>query len=157
MSGKLLIFVMVFMAVFSCNEPGKKAAEPSAVVNKDTVSFLETKEKDTATNPQQKFVLQPGSDTFTVQLHIAEINDRKIIPITIKSGNELFAIVHKANKKANIRINQVEMPDSTFDGPFGDSLQYKLKMPGTYKIIVGQNLMAEGKPFGDFTLKAWVK
>ena len=156
MNRKLLIFVPLLITIFSCNESGKN--EPTKNIQADSVSSMETSaKKDTLTSFQENKLLQPGSDTFIVQLHLDGIKDKKIIPITIKSGNELFAVIHKADKKANIRINQIEMPDSTFDGPFGDSLHYKLKMPGAYKIIVGQNLMAEGKPSGDFTLKAWVK
>jgi hypothetical protein len=49
------------------------------------------------------------------------------------------------------------MPDSTFDGPFGKSLDYKIKTPGTYKLIIGESMMAEGQYSGDFEIKAWVK
>jgi len=155
MNWKLLIFVSLLITMYSCNESAKQNEQAE---NTDTVSSLETTgKKDTLTNIRENRMLQPGSDTFTIQLHLDGIKDKKIIPISIKSGNELFAVIHKDNRKANIRINQVEMPDSTFDGPFGDSLHYTLKMPGTYKIIIGQNLMAEGNPSGNFSLKAWVK
>ncbi len=153
MSGKLLIFLALISIISSCDESEKKN-EPTEIINLDTVSSLKTTGKDTGISLQE---LQPGSDTFAIQLHIAGIKDKKIIPITIKSGTKLFAVIDKANKRANIRINQLEMPDSTFDGPFGDSLHYKVKMPRIYKIIIGQNLMADGKPSGDVTLKAWVK
>jgi hypothetical protein len=157
MNQKLLLFVSLLPVIFSCNDSttGIKHAEN---VQTDSVSSMETAaKKDTVTNSNENKTLQPGSDTFTIQLHLDGINDNKTIPLTIQSGKELFAVIHKDNRRANIRINQIEMPDSTFDGPFGDSLHYKLKMPGTYQLIIAHDLMAEGKPSGVFTLKAWVK
>ena len=68
----------------------------------------------------------------------------------------LHAII-STKQEANLRINQIEMPDSTFDGPFGKSLDYKIKTPGTYKLIIGESMMAEGQYSGDFEIKAWVK
>lgn len=46
----------------------------------------------------------------------------------------IHAVVIGENDTANLRINQIEMPDGTFDGPFERSLQYKIKAPGTYKL-----------------------
>ena len=80
-----------------------------------------------------------------------------IIPVKISSGKELFARLSSKDKKANIRISQIEFPDNTFDGPFGRNLNYIIKLPGNYKIIIGQNMMA-GDPWnGDFVLKIWVE
>ena len=154
MNLKLLIFVSLLIIIFSCNESVRKNKQ---VENIQTDSVSSPAKKDTLTNFQENKMLQPGSDTFTIQLHLNGIKDKQTILVAIKSGNELFAVINKDNRKANIRINQIEMPDSTFDGPFGDSLHYRLKITGTYKIIVGHNLMAEGKPSGNFILKAWVK
>lgn len=106
---------------------------------------------------KQRYNSHSGIDTFTVRLQMDGLKDRKVIPLNIVSAKKLFTVIHKENKKANIRINQIEIPDSTFDGPFGDSLHYKIKMNGVYKIIVGPDLMATGKLDGVFELKKWTK
>ena len=80
-----------------------------------------------------------------------------IIPVKISSGKELFARLSSKDKKANICISQIEFPDSTFDGPFGRNLNYIIKLPGNYKIIIGQNMMAGDLWNGDFVLKIWVE
>ena len=105
---------------------------------------------------RRTIILKPRGDTLTESSYV-DAREQKIISITIASGEQLFATVHKKNKGFNVRINQIEMPDNTFDGPFGDSLHYKIKMPGVYKIRIGPDLMAEGSRNGEFIFKAWVK
>ena len=85
------------------------------------------------------------------------INQHLKIPLQISSGKELNASLFSEDKKANIRISQIEFPDSTFDGPFGRDLDYKIKTPGKYKIIIGEDMMAGDRRTGDFVLKVSVK
>ena len=56
------------------------------------------------------------------------IKEMEIIPLTIISGIELLAGIYKQNSKDKISINGIESPDSTIDGPFYDSLHYKIRM-----------------------------
>lgn len=132
---------------------------PAKIVKKDTITETKiTSSKDKNNNRNIGTMPYTGIDTFNVRLQMNGIKDRKIIPLNIISGEGLFAVVHKENKKNNICINQIEMPDSTFDRPFGDSLYYKIKMGGgLYKIIIGPDLMAIGKLNGVFKFKALTK
>ncbi len=100
--------------------------------------------------------LFPGSDTIIAQMHIDGFKKQPVLTLSITSGKMLYAVISD-KPKANLRINQIEMPDSSFDGPFGKSLTYKIKKPGTYKLIIGESMMAEGQYSGDFEIKAWVK
>ena len=97
------------------------------------------------------------SDTLILKLKMDSANDHLTIPLAISSGKELFAALSSDDKNANIRISQVGLPDSTFDGPFGKDLHYKMKSPGNYKIIIGENMMAGDRWKGDFVLRVWVK
>ena len=57
-----------------------------------------------------------------------------------------------ADSLGNIRINQIIKPDGSSDGPFGRELDYEVKTPGPYKLIIGESKM-QGDPFsGDYVL-----
>ena len=90
-------------------------------------------------------------------LRMDTINQHLKIPVQISSGKQLNASLFSDDKRANIRISQVEFPDSTFDGPFGRELYYKIKTPGNYKIIIGEDMMAGDRWPGDFVMKISVK
>ena len=157
MKCKIWLSIVSTFLVIGCSQTGSN--QPAKENKSDTTyDIVSTKpvNADTAI-ASMKNIVRPGIDTFTTQLHLGGINDKKIVPISIVAGKELIAVIVRRDKKENIRINQLEMPDSTFDGPFGDSLHHVMRDTGTYKIIVAHDLMAEGKPSGDFTLKVWVK
>lgn len=152
------IFVAFFMIMLiACDQSGSKN-NPAEIVKKDTITKTKiASSNDKNINKNNNSILHAGVDTFSVRLQMNGIKDRKIIPLNIVSGKELFAVIHKNDGKDNIRINQLEMPNGTFDGPFGDSLYYKIKIAGVYNIIIGPDLMATGKLDGAFKLKVWTK
>lgn len=162
MSKTVLSFLLTILA--SCNRPGN-TGDVHANVNNDTIisSTINPPKEESGEMPAKQqgqisdSILHAGTDTFSIQLQMMGSKDRKIIPLCIVSGKELFAVIDKEDKKANIRINQIQMPDSTFDGPFGDSFHYKIKMRGVYKIFIGPDLMAKGKLSGAFIFKAWAQ
>ena len=84
-------------------------------------------------------------------------NQHVVVAINISSGKELFASLSSKDKNANIRISQIGFPDRAFDGPFGRTLDYKIKDTGIYKIIMGEDMMAGDRWSGKFILKTWVK
>jgi hypothetical protein len=77
--------------------------------------------------------------------------------VKVSNGNEIFASLSSNDKNANIRINQIGLPDSTFDGPFGKDFHYKIKMPGIYQLIIAEDMMAGDRWKGNFLLKVWVE
>ena len=146
-----IIFVLIACSQHQNIKTEQNHSEDS--ISPNNYTSQKTSNSDSSMLPD----LRAGNDTFIMKLHLDGIKDRKIIPLKIISGKELFATIKTNTKRANIRINQIEMPDSTFDGPFGDSLHHNIKMPGIYKIIIGEDLMAEGNWSGYFTLRAWTR
>lgn len=72
-------------------------------------------------------------------------------------GQRLIVLLKAVKKGGNVRINQIRQPGGTFDGPFGDSLNYFFPRTGNLSIIVGENTMA-GDPYdGDFVLRVKLK
>lgn len=61
-------------------------------------------------------------------------------------------------KNANIRFSHIYKPDGESDGPFGQTLKYRLAAKGMYKLYIAPNQMAGDKREGnDFTLTVRVR
>jgi len=57
---------------------------------------------------------------------------------------------------ANIRFNQIFIPDGASDGPFGLTIHYELNETGDYKFIIAESLM--GEPWtGNYTVHLKIK
>lgn len=154
-------YIMVLALILCCCNQQVSNNEQVITADRDSSSMQTVPEKDsaskknTATTHQQ--TLFPGGDTLIANMNIDGVEDRKILPVQISSGKNLYAKLIPEGAQANLRINQVQMPDSSLDGPFGRELDYKIKTPGIYKLIIGESLMAEGNWKGNFLIKVWVK
>jgi hypothetical protein len=149
-----LLFLFTLAFFLSCNYAGKSKTRPDALlpINNDSAkTFTKTK------NESAKRYLSPEKDTLRFNLKMDSANQHVTVAIDIISGKELFASLSSKDKNANIRISQIGLPDSTFDGPFGKTLDCKIKDTGIYKIIVGEDMMAGDRWKGHFSLKTWVK
>lgn len=113
--------------------------------------------KNKMTSKDTVYSLKTNGDTLVLDLQMDTIGQHHYIAIDIQRGKDLYGQLSSENRMANIRFTQIQMPDSTLDGPFGSDLQYKIKYDGIYRLNIGENQMA-GDPWkGKFTLKAWVK
>jgi len=149
-----IIFFAIFIYLISCHQKEQKKTfeDPLVAIENDSVKTEKKMLNDTLPKG-----LSALSDTLILKLKTDNANDHLTIPLSITSGKELFASLSSDDKNANIRISQVELPDRTFDGPFGRDLHYKMKAPGNYKIIIGENMMAGDRWKGDFVLRVWMK
>lgn len=147
-------FLLIFTALFSCNqgEKNKTIDDYLPPIKNDSVK-ISPKALDDSLNK----VLSPEEGTLIFNLKMDSNNQHVAVPVSISHGDTLFATLSSNDKNANIRISQIGFPDSTFDGPFGRNLDYKIKVPGNFKIIIGENMMAGDRWNGDFSLKVWVK
>ena len=64
----------------------------------------------------------------------------------------ISAKINNVEKDRNLRINQIILPDGSSDAPFSKEMKYAKKKNGTYKIVIGKNLMAEGKLVGNVSV-----
>lgn len=74
------------------------------------------------------------------------------IYLDINSGDTLHVLIAPSEQDANIRLNQIIYPGGTSGGPYDRDQKFALKNPGQYQLIIGNNLMAEGKTKAAFTL-----
>lgn len=90
---------------------------------------------------------------FTIGEEFTEENQKFILKIKDYKNPELSVKIVNADPGLNVRINQIRFPDATFDGPFGKEVSVDTPKKGEYWIIVGHNLMADGKMTGKFSLE----
>lgn len=89
---------------------------------------------------------------FTIGEQFTDENQQFIIVINNVSKSTIFAKINTVEKDRNLRINQIILPDGSSDGPFSKEMKYSKKKNGTYKIVIGKNLMAEGKLVGNVSV-----
>lgn len=89
---------------------------------------------------------------FTIGEEFTNENQQFILVIKNVKKSTISAKISTNDKGRNVRINQVIMPDNSTDGPFSNSINYKTSKKGTYKIVIGKNLMAEGQLSGNFSV-----
>ncbi|MGH2566234.1 MAG: hypothetical protein ACRDE8_16020 [Ginsengibacter sp.] len=96
----------------------------------------------------------------SVRAYLSGIGKHVTIVVPVTGGDSLTAVVIPDERSANIRINQVYIPvgrHGKYDGPFSRKLSYPITVKGNYKLIVGENLMAEGDWAGSFTCNIIIK
>ncbi len=146
---------MLAFALSCCNQKqSTNTVHPAIDSNNIYYKKDSSANKNSLTSDRPLF---PGSDTLFAHLQIDGFKEHPVITIKVSSGTMLYANVITKQKDANIRFNQIQLPDSSFDGPFGKNISYPLKGPGNYKLIIGEDMMAEGKWSGGFLVKVWVK
>ena len=89
---------------------------------------------------------------FTIGEEFTNENQQFILVIKDVKKSSISVTISTNDKNRNLRINQIILPDNSSDGPFSKTMKYKISKKGIYKIVVGKNLMAEGKLTGNFNL-----
>lgn len=145
--------LMPFFVILAtaCNTPNTKSSDGNtagdSVITSAVDSSKQTKilDKDsinltlTSGSAQQEATMEKGR-------HI-------VFSFETKQLGKLSASVKANEPNGNVRIAQIFMPDNSADGPFGQDMEYNLKEPGIYRIVVSENQMA-GNPYnGPFTIK----
>lgn len=163
---KHLVFLLTLASlIVACNnsvEPDPKnetAGADSSIPSTDTMPATQ---KDTVPqNIQIDSVIHlsfaPGTHSVSVKGHLDKRGDPVICLLPIVSGKDLAASVVPENEKATIRFSHVYLPDGKSDGPFGQTLKYKLHQKGPYKLYIDANKMAGDPVSTDFLLTVSVK
>jgi hypothetical protein len=157
----MLRFVFWFLCFITvaCNQK-KRIANPAVEIKAPSLqqdSLSQTNKKisdvsDTTLAIDSITTVALHNGTAIVKGRLNGAGTQAVIVFTINSGSELKAHVKPTIGTGNIRINQIQLPDKTLDGPFGQELAYPIMKKGVYKLIIGENLMAEGNWKGDYIL-----
>jgi hypothetical protein len=138
-----LPFLLLF-GLFACRDKGESRAtipDPEGVTSMKPVhdtSFIVVLTADTAVGPIYGYL--DSGKTVSCYLRVGK-------PVHLEA--ELVALT----PGLNLRFSQLFIPDSTADGPFGNTLTYQLGKTGTYRLVLAPNLMAEGQTTGEYLVR----
>lgn len=115
----------------------------------DSLSTILSTEKES-----NQIILSIDASKLPIRL-MQEITDpEQQIVLKLENYNHPRLKVYiKPEQPMNVRINQIRLPDNTFDGPFGQTIDYETKQKGEYWLIISKDLMASGNPSGKFFIK----
>jgi hypothetical protein len=160
---KTTAYVLSLLLLAACNNTTNTDNNKSDSITTKPNTELQT---DSSAKPVAEFpkiitdsvinqTMPQNGDTLKVSIL------KKSSPITcnisIPLKGKLYGAITTATNKDNIRFNQIIMPDGSADGPFERTIQYDIKKPGNYKLIIASNLMAENPYTGEFELSLVVK
>lgn len=122
------------------------------------------------TSKQVTKLLVPRDTMLTVKLqnnkgsvrcYLSGIGKHVTIIVPVQSGDSITAQLIPDDDTANIRFNQIFIPlgkSGKYDGPFSRKISYPIyKIHGNYRLIVGENLMAQADWKGNFTCNVLIK
>jgi len=89
---------------------------------------------------------------FTIGEEFTEKHDKLILKISNFNKPKITAKISTKQQDFNIRFNQIQLPDGKMDGPFMREITYDVPKPGEVWLIIGKNLMADGKTTGSFSV-----
>lgn len=170
---RFLILIPIF--ILSCTN-GEKSISTSTIADSINLkSEIMNKEHDTPKNGIVNFSDDQKPKEFPITFRIIE-GDRIIktingdmIPLTISDefttdqqklilkiknfkGKKIVGKISAKNANMNLRFNQIKFADGSFDGPFGREISVEIPKPGEIWLIIGKNLMADGKLTGKFSV-----
>lgn len=115
----------------------------------DSLSTILKTEKE---SNQNIVTVDASKMPIRLNLQIKNPDDQLILKLENLNQAKINGYI-KTEKPMNLRFNQIRMPDNTFDGPFGQTIEYETKQKGEYWLILAKSNMAEGTPVGKFFVK----
>lgn len=163
------LLIVLCAAALACNNTGENkmntdslAAKTGSINNKKDTTSKNTSEEgvsnNIATNDSTIHISFSKDSTWvTIDGKMKGINHPVSVYIPVKQGKQLTVTILPEDSLANIRINQIFTPDGKADGPFGRELKHTIKQPGTYKLIIAENMMQGEEWKGKFKLTVKVE
>lgn len=116
----------------------------------DTLSPILKTEKE---SNQNIITVDASKMPIRLKLEIKNQDEQLILRLENLSQPNMKAYL-KTDQPMNLRFNQIRLPDNTFDGPFGQSIEYETRQKGEYWLVLSKNNMASGEtPTGKFFIK----
>ncbi len=171
---KNINFLLAVLLLFFC------ACNSTTDENEKTPNFPSTQDSNITdatpgmtykidTSKQVNKLLVPGDTLLMMQMadkkgsirgYLGGIERHVTVIVPVGSGDSIMAEIIPDDKKANIRFNQIYIPvgkGGKYDGPFSRKIIYPITAMGNYKLVIGENLMAEGDWEGSFTCNVEIR
>lgn len=142
LSATLIIMCAAAIAV-SCGQRSNKKSDEKAASDTTVLQKTAAMTMDLSTGFAQAELYKDSMQSITLTFD--------------SPGNEVLfgRLLLPEGEMANIRFNQIIMPDSSMDGPFGRYLTYDLASKGLYSLIIGESLMADNPYAGKFIVELY--
>lgn len=155
----LLLLLAACSALTACNNsaPVTEAKEEAKDTAPATVSIPKGDIKNIQTDSTIRFSFTPGIDSAVGKGHLDKKGDPVICYFEADKGQKITGKLIPDNAGANIRFSHIYMPDGSSDGPFGQTIEYRAKQKGIYRLFISPNRMAGDPESTDFTVTVKVK
>ena len=145
--------IILIITVMSCKNTSQNIpGTDSSTAKKDSLSTKDTIRTSEVNDSVILIRFPAGSISTTVSANMKGINYPVTVLIPIKQGKQLSASIKTKDSIANIRINQIILPDGKADGPFGKELKRDIHQQGTYRLIISESMMQADEWKGTFML-----
>lgn len=149
---KYLALVPFFLVACKKEQEVKDTKVDTITTIEKPIDSLSTILKTEKESNQNIITVDASEMPIRLNLEIKNPDDQIILKLENLDQPKIKGYV-KTENPMNIRINQIRMPDNTFDGPFGPTIEYDTKQKGEYWLILAKNNMADGEPVGKFFVK----
>ncbi|MFC4687028.1 hypothetical protein ACFO4P_08790 [Epilithonimonas pallida] len=149
---KYLALIPLFLVACKKEPEIKEQKVDTITTIEKPVDSLSTILKTEKESNQNIVTVDASKMPIRLNLQIKNPDDQLILKLENLNQAKINGYI-KTEKLMNLRFNQIRMPDNTFDGPFGQTIEYETKQKGEYWLILAKSNMAEGTPVGKFFVK----
>ena len=149
---KYLALIPLFLVACKKEPEIKEQKVDTITTIEKPVDSLSTILKTEKESNQNIVTVDASKMPVRLNLQIKNPDDQLILKLENLNQAKINGYI-KTEKPMNLRFNQIRMPDNTFDGPFGQTIEYATKQKGEYWLILAKSNMAEGAPVGNFFVK----
>ena len=149
---KYLALIPLFLVACKKEPEIKEQKVDTITTIEKPVDSLSTILKTEKESNQNIVTVDASKMPISLNLQITNPDDQLILKLENINQAKINGYI-KTEKPMNLRFTQTRMPDNTFDGPFGQTIEYETKQKGEYWLILAKSNMAEGTPVGKFFVK----
>jgi len=149
---KYLALIPLFLIACKKEPEIKEQKVDTVTTIEKPVDSLSTILKTEKESNQNIVTVDASKMPIRLNLEIKNPDDQLILKLENLNQPKIKGYL-KTEKPMNLRFNQIRMPDNSFDGPFGPTIEYDTKQKGEYWLILAKSNMAEGTPVGKFFVK----
>jgi len=149
---KYLALIPLFLVACKKEPEIKEQKVDTVTTIEKPVDSLSTILKTEKESNQNIVTVDASKMPIRLNLEIKNPDDQLILKLENLNQPKIKGYI-KTEKTMNLRFNQIRMPDNSFDGPFGPTIEYDTKQKGEYWLILAKSNMAEGTSVGKFFVK----
>jgi hypothetical protein len=155
---KLFFAIYLLLGAVACKN-GNSKTERATIIHMDSAAPQKLAPTVAVVNDTLIRMHFSQTDTGVIASTQSYMNgdDHVICEVSVSKADSIIGQVSPKGENGNVRFSQIILPNGKMDGPFGSRLSYATPQTGTYKLIIGENMMAGDKWKGKFRLKVWVK